>query len=70
MIVTAIDLSHGLEGILNSLMTQGAALGWTLIKAFLVFIVGRLLINLVNKLIKRVLSVSYTHLTLPTNSLV
>ena len=55
MIVTAIDLSHGLEGILNSLMTQGAALGWTLIKAFLVFIVGRLLINLVNKLIKRVL---------------
>lgn len=23
MIVTAIDLSHGLEGILNSLMTQG-----------------------------------------------
>ena len=33
MIVTAIDLSHGLEGILNSLMTQGAALGWTLIKA-------------------------------------
>lgn len=34
MIVTAIDLSHGLEGILNSLMTQGAALGWTLIKAF------------------------------------
>ena len=52
MIVTAIDLSHGLEGILNSLMTQGAALGWTLIKAFLVFIVGRLLINLVNKLIK------------------
>ena len=55
MIVTAIDLSHGLEGILNSLMTQGAALGWTLIKAFLVFIVGRLLINLVNKLITRVL---------------
>ena len=55
MIVTAIDLSHGLEGILNSLMTQGAALGWTLIKAFLVFIVGRFLINLVNKLIKRVL---------------
>ena len=55
MIVTAIDLSHGLECILNSLMTQGAALGWTLIKAVLVFIVGRLLINLVNKLIKRVL---------------
>ena len=27
MIVTAIDLSHGLEGILNSLMTQGAAFG-------------------------------------------
>lgn len=55
MILAAIDFSHGVEGALNSLMTQGAALGWTLIKAFLVFIVGRLLINLVNKLIKRVL---------------
>ena len=55
MIVTVIDLSHGLEGLLAPLMTQGAMLGWTLIKAFLVFIVGRLLINLVNKLIKRVL---------------
>ena len=55
MILAAIDFSHRVEGVLNSLITQGAGLGWTLIKAFLVFIVGRLLINLVNKLIKRVL---------------
>lgn len=55
MILAAIDFSHGTEGLLSSLMSQGATLGWTLIKAFLVFIVGRLLINLVNKLIKRVL---------------
>lgn len=55
MILAAIDFSHGAEGLLSSLMSQGATLGWTLIKAFLVFIVGRLLINLVNKLIKRVL---------------
>lgn len=55
MIVGAIDLSTKMESILNSLISQGATLGWTLIKAFLVFIVGRLLINLVNKLVKRVL---------------
>lgn len=55
MILAAIDFSHRMEGVLNSLITQGAGLGWILIKAFLVFIVGRLLINLVNKLIKRVL---------------
>ena len=34
MIVTAIDLSHGLEGILNSLMTQGAALDGHLSRRF------------------------------------
>lgn len=55
MIISAIDLSHGVEGALNSIMTHATTLGWTLLKAFLVFIVGRLLINLVNKLIKRVL---------------
>ena len=55
MIFAAIESSRSLEGILTSLMTHGAALGWTLIKAFLVFIIGRLLINLVNKLIKRLL---------------
>lgn len=55
MIVGAIELSTKMEGFLNSLISQGAALGWTLFKAFLVYIVGRLLINLVNKLIKRLL---------------
>lgn len=55
MIVGAIELSTKMEGFLNSLISQGALLGWTLFKAFLVFIVGRLLINLVNKLIKRLL---------------
>lgn len=37
------------------LMSQGAALGLTLLKALLVFLVGRLLIGLVNKLVKRIL---------------
>lgn len=55
MIFAAIESSRSLEGILTSLMTHGATLGWTLIKAFLVFIIGRILINLVNKLIKRLL---------------
>lgn len=55
MIIGAIDFSHGIEGVLNNMLTHGATLGWMLIKAFLVFLVGRLLISLVNKLIKRVL---------------
>lgn len=55
MILGMIDFSKGLEGALNSLISQGTTLGWTLIKAFLVFIVGRLLIGLVNKLIRKLL---------------
>ena len=41
--------------VLDSLVEQGAALGWTLIKALLVFIVGRFLISMINKLVQRVL---------------
>lgn len=55
MIVTAIDLTNGLDGILISLTEQGAELGLTLIKAFAIFIIGRFLINLVNKLVRRIL---------------
>ena len=55
MMIALIDLSKGLQGVWDSLVSQGATLGWTLIKAALVFIVGRLLIGLVNKLIRKVL---------------
>lgn len=37
------------------LMSQGAELGMTLLKAFLVFVVGRILVGMVNKLVKRIL---------------
>lgn len=56
MIIAVIEAGSKLESVINSLVTQGAALGWTLIKALLIFVVGRLIINLVNKLVRRILS--------------
>ena len=40
---------------IDLLIEQGTHLGWTLIKAFLVFIIGRLLISLINKLVEKLL---------------
>ncbi len=40
---------------IDLLIEQGTHLGWTLIKAFLVFIIGRLLISLINKLVGKLL---------------
>lgn len=45
-----------LEQFLNSLLEQGGHLGWTIIKAVIVFIVGRFLIRMVNKLVRRILT--------------
>ena len=55
MILLEIEQGAQLSKVIDSLFTQGAELGWTLIKAFLVFIIGKLLINLVNKLVTRIL---------------
>lgn len=44
-----------LQQFLNSLIEHGGQLGWTIIKAVLVFIVGRFLIGMVNKLVRRLL---------------
>ena len=44
-----------LDGMVDSLLRHGEALGWTLIKAAAVFIIGRLLIGLINKLVARIL---------------
>lgn len=44
-----------LQQFLNSLIEHGGQLGWTIIKAILVFIVGRFLIGMVNKLVRRLL---------------
>lgn len=56
ILLAAVEASTKLEKVINSLISQGADLGWTIIKALLVFIIGRFVINLINKLVKRVLS--------------
>lgn len=45
-----------LENAINSLIEQGSHLGWTIIKAILVFIVGRFVIQMINKLVRRILT--------------
>lgn len=55
-VVTAAVASSKLEKILESLISQGSELGMTIIKALLVFIIGRIVINLINRLIRRILS--------------
>ena len=55
MLLEVIETGSKLSRALDSLVEQGAALGWTLIKALLVFIVGRFLISMINKLVQRVL---------------
>lgn len=45
-----------LEGFINSLIEQGSHLGWTIIKAVIVFVVGRFVIQMINKLVRRVLT--------------
>ncbi len=50
-----VDFPQWMEGIWSSLIKHGEAFGWALIKALLIFIVGRFLIRLVNRLVERVL---------------
>lgn len=56
MILAVVEVSTKLEGVINTFVEQGAALGWTLIKALLIFVVGRVVINLINKLIRQVMN--------------
>ncbi len=55
ILLEVMETSTKLSRVLDSLIEQGSALGWTLIKALLVFIIGRFLISLINKLVQRVL---------------
>ena len=55
ILLEVVETGTKLSCVLDSLVEQGAALGWTLIKALLVFIVGRFLISMINKLVQRVL---------------
>ena len=54
ILLEVVETGTKLSRVLDSLVEQGAALGWTLIKALLVFIVGRFLISMINKLVQRV----------------
>lgn len=56
MILAVVEAGTKLEGVINTFVEQGAALGWTLIKALLIFVVGRVVINLINKLIRQVMN--------------
>lgn len=55
MVLLELEQGTQLSKLIDSLFTQGAELGLTIIKALLVFIIGRLLISLVNKLVTRIL---------------
>lgn len=56
MLLNALGTEARLERLINSLVEQGSQLGLTLIKAAIVFVVGRFVIGLVNKLIHRILT--------------
>ena len=56
MVFLVIEANSQIETALRSLVEHGTQLGFTLIKALAVFLVGRLIINLLNKLITKILS--------------
>ncbi len=55
MLLDVLDSGSRPEGLVNSLIEQGGHLGWTLIKAVIVFTVGRFVIKLINRIVRRVL---------------
>lgn len=56
ILLEVVEASSKLEKLVGSLINQGSQLGLTIIKALLVFIIGRLVINLINKLVRRILN--------------
>lgn len=56
ILLDVLASSPRLEKMINSLIEQGSHLGWTIIKAILVFIVGRFVIQMINKLVRRILT--------------
>ena len=55
VLLAAVEASTKLEGALVSLIEHASQLGLTILKALIVFLVGRLVINLLNKLGRRIL---------------
>ena len=56
ILLDVLASSPRLEKIVNSLVEQGSHLGWTIIKAILVFIIGLFVIRMINKLVRRILT--------------
>lgn len=56
VLLELLKTEHDLNAVLQGLITQASHLGLTLIKAFIIFIVGRFLIRLLNKFIRQILN--------------
>ena len=54
VLLAAVEASSKLEEAIRSLVEHGSQLGFTIIKALIVFLVGRLVINLLNKLVRKI----------------
>ena len=56
ILLQVVEKSTELEKVLNRLIDAGSQLGMTILKAIIVFLVGRLVIGLINKLVRKILS--------------
>lgn len=56
VLLELVKTEHDLNAALQGLIAQASQLGWTLIKAFIIFIVGRFLIRVLNKFIRKILN--------------
>lgn len=55
LLLEVLGTDTRLERLVNSLIEQGGQLGLTIIKAIIVFVVGRFVIRMVNKLVRNIL---------------
>ncbi len=56
MLLSVFTWEEKLPEVLDSFVKYGTQLGWTLLKAVLVFIVGRLLISAISSMVRKILS--------------
>lgn len=56
LLVDVLTLEEKLPEVFDSFVRYGTQLGWTLLKAVLVFVVGRLLISAINSMVRKILS--------------
>ncbi len=56
MLLTVLTWEEKLPALWNSLFEHGVQLGWTLLKAAVVFLIGRLLVYLINMLVRKILN--------------